>query len=118
MKDLLDRKNEFDRLLIETTGIADPLPFLSELMHDKKLNVQLNVVTVIDSYNIQRYLKNTLRQEIEQQIAVADIILLNKIDSVSPEESIKLNGTIKELARPETKVQLYAQVEDIDLSIQ
>ena len=74
-------RKQFDRVLIETTGLADPAPVLHTLMADPKIADQYRlhgVVTCVDSVNGL----STLREHFEarQQAAVADLILLTKQD--------------------------------------
>ena len=92
---LMKRRNKFDHLVIETTGLADPAPviqtfFVDEDMRDK---IALDaVVTVVDAKHIQQHWE---ADEAQEQIAFADVILLNKTDLVGPEELDELEGKIK-----------------------
>lgn len=85
LKQLLDVKAEgkmdFDGLVIETTGLANPGPIIQSAY-------QINgVVTVVDSYHIHKHFEKGL--EAKEQIAFADVILVNKLDLI--EESEKEN---------------------------
>ncbi len=92
---LMKRRNKFDHLVIETTGLADPAPviqtfFVDEDMRDK---IALDaVVTVVDAKHIQQHWE---ADEAQEQIAFADVILLNKTDLVSPRELDELESKIK-----------------------
>ena len=92
---LMKRRNKFDHLVIETTGLADPAPviqtfFVDEDMRDK---IALDaVVTVVDAKHIQQHWE---ADEAQEQIAFADVILLNKTDLVSPQELDELESKIK-----------------------
>jgi G3E family GTPase len=92
---LMKRRNQFDHLVIETTGLADPAPviqtfFVDEDMQDK---IALDaVVTVVDVKHIHQHWE---ADEAKEQIAFADIILLNKIDLVTLEELDELEKKIK-----------------------
>ena len=92
---LMKRRNKFDHLVIETTGLADPAPviqtfFVDEDMRDK---IALDaVVTVVDAKHIQQHWE---ADEAQEQIAFADVILLNKTDLVRPEELDELESKIK-----------------------
>jgi len=92
---LMKRRNKFDHLVIETTGLADPAPviqtfFVDEDMRDK---IALDaVVTVVDAKHIQQHWE---ADEAQEQIAFADVILLNKTDLVPPEELDELESKIK-----------------------
>jgi G3E family GTPase len=80
---VLERKDKIDYLVVETTGLADPLPialtFLgTELRDMTRLD---SIVTVVDSENYSLDLFNS--QAAHNQIAYGDIILLNKTDLVN-----------------------------------
>jgi G3E family GTPase len=84
---LLKRKGQFDGILVETTGLADPAPVAQTFFLDDIVNKHTTldaVVTVADA----KWLKDRLKDapEAKNQVGFADIILLNKIDLVSPEE--------------------------------
>jgi G3E family GTPase len=84
---LLKRKGQFDGILVETTGLADPAPVAQTFFLDDTINSRTAldaVVTVTDA----KWLKDRLKDapEAKNQIGFADIILLNKTDLVSPEE--------------------------------
>lgn len=83
---LLDRRaagdlKAFDRIVIETTGLADPAPVLHALMRDERLLARLRlegVITVVDGFNGDATL--TAHAEAVKQVAVADRIVLTKLD--------------------------------------
>lgn len=92
MKLIDDRKDvqDFDRMIIETTGIANPVPFVRAFLSKPALKKYYRldgVVTVVDAAHILIQLKEM--KEARDQIAIADVILLNKIDLVS-EEGIEM----------------------------
>ncbi|WP_420347649.1 CobW family GTP-binding protein [Pelagibius sp.] len=77
---------EFDRVVIETTGLADPAPILHTLMTDPLIAARYRldgVITTIDAANGQQ----TLDRQVEsvKQAAVADRLLLTKTDLVEPD---------------------------------
>jgi G3E family GTPase len=81
---LMKRKDKFDAILIETTGLADPAPVAQTFFADPdvKANTRLDsIVTVVDAAHIEQQLKTS--PEAREQIAFADTILLNKLDAVS-----------------------------------
>ena len=81
VKVLLARDDiKLDRLIIETSGLADPAPVLQTFLADAELltRVELeSVVTLVDAANRQRQLDDDMARE---QIAFADLIVLNKVD--------------------------------------
>ncbi len=92
---LLERRNNFDYLVIETTGLADPAPVIQSFFVDEILYKQTEldgVVTVVDAKYIQDHWDSS---EAEEQIAFADVILLNKTDLVSAEQLETLSQKIR-----------------------
>ncbi len=93
--DLMKRRDEFDYLLIETTGLADPGPVIQSFFVDDTMakRTELDaVVTVVDSRHIVEHWETS---EAMEQIAFADVILLNKVDLVSEEELLRLEKRIR-----------------------
>src|ERR1700680_1514085 len=81
------RKGKFDAIIVETTGLADPAPVAQTFFVDEAVgrNTKLDaVVAVADA----KWPKNRRRDapEAKNQIAFADVILVNKTDRVAPEE--------------------------------
>ena len=84
---LMRRKGKFDAIIVETTGLADPAPVAQTFFVDENVGRKTRldaVVTVADAKWLQERLKDA--PEAKNQIAFADVILLNKTDLVSPEE--------------------------------
>jgi G3E family GTPase len=97
LADLLRRRDEgrctpFDRIVIETSGLADPAPILQTLMTDAAIAGRLvlgGVVTTVDAVNAMGTLE---REGISQkQVAVADRIVLTKLDLAGSEKPALLN---------------------------
>ncbi|NJL49539.1 MAG: GTP-binding protein [Leptolyngbyaceae cyanobacterium SM2_5_2] len=83
---LMKRRDKFDHLVIETTGLADPAPVIQTFFVDDDVQTQASldaVVTVVDAAHITQHWD---ADEALEQIAFADVILLNKVDLVSAEE--------------------------------
>jgi G3E family GTPase len=84
---LLKRRGQFDGILVETTGLADPAPVAQTFFLDDTVSGRTAldaVVTVADAKWLKERLKDA--PEAKNQIGFADIILLNKTDLVTPEE--------------------------------
>ncbi|GBG60429.1 hypothetical protein CBR_g5605 [Chara braunii] len=78
VKDLMVGGHDFDHLIIETSGVADPGPLALML---EELNVQLHlIVTVVDAENLLNVLDNPIAR---RQLSFAEIVLINKCDLAS-----------------------------------
>lgn len=92
---LQSRPGQIDHILIEASGLADPGPVAASFWVDEELETGLvldAVVTVADAVNVEAYLRDgegsSEKARITQkQLAVADLILLNKVDLVKKENS-------------------------------
>jgi len=85
---LMKRRQKFDGIIVETTGLADPAPVAQTFFADedvKKATKLDAIVTVVDAKHLPARLKDS--KEAEEQIAFADIVILNKMDLVEPEEA-------------------------------
>jgi G3E family GTPase len=83
---LMKRRDRFDAILIETTGLADPGPVAQTFFVDDHMQESLRldgIVTLVDARHVVEQLDHS--EETTQQIAFADVILINKIDLVEPE---------------------------------
>lgn len=98
VKLLLERRDlKLDRLIIETSGLADPAPVLQTFLADTDLltRVELeSVVAVVDAANFQRQMADTIARE---QVAFADLIVLNKVDLLAPEELVPLERDLRSI---------------------
>jgi G3E family GTPase len=93
---LMRRRGKFDSIIIETTGLADPAPVAQTFFVDAELarKAKLDaVVTVADA----KWLKERLRDapEAKNQIAFADVILVNKTDLVGAADLAEIEGRIR-----------------------
>jgi len=80
---LLKRRDRFDYVMIETTGMADPGPVAQTFFLDDDLKQQFMldaIVTVVDALHFEKHLDEM--NEPGEQVAFADVILLNKTDLV------------------------------------
>jgi G3E family GTPase len=93
---LMRRKGKFDAIIVETTGLADPAPVAQTFFMDEQVGAKTKldaVVTVADAKWLTERLKDA--PEAKNQIAFADVIIINKTDLVSPEELRELEGRIR-----------------------
>jgi G3E family GTPase len=95
---LMKRTRNFDGILIETTGLADPGPVAQTFFVDPDVAAKAkidSIVTVVDAKHLPQRLKDS--KEAAEQIAFADVILLNKTDLVSAEELKKVEHAIRHI---------------------
>ncbi len=93
---LMRRRGKFDAIIVETTGLADPAPVAQTFFVDADVKdaAKLDaVVTVADAKWLSHRLKDA--PEAKNQIAFADVIVLNKTDLVTPEELAEVEGRIR-----------------------
>jgi G3E family GTPase len=92
---LMRRRDKFDRLVIETTGLADPAPVIQTFFMDEDVQAQTHldaVVTMIDAKHIEQHWDAT---EVQEQIAFADVLALNKVDLVEASQLDQLEQRIR-----------------------
>ncbi|MBW0454736.1 MAG: GTP-binding protein [Candidatus Kinetoplastibacterium crithidii] len=94
-KKLQIKQINFDRVIIETTGLADPGPLCQTFFIDDYIakNYMLDaIITLVDA----KHAPKTLDEQIEaqKQIGFADVILISKCDLVSEEELLKLQSRL------------------------
>ena len=93
---LMRRKGKFDAVIVETTGLADPAPVAQTFFVDENVGRKTRldaVVTVADAKWLSERLKDA--PEAKNQIAFADVILINKTDLVSADELRDVEGRIR-----------------------
>jgi G3E family GTPase len=93
---LMRRKGKFDAIIVETTGLADPAPVAQTFFIDENVGRKTKldaVVTVADAKWLNDRLKDA--PEAKNQIAFADVILINKTDLVSPEELHEVEARVR-----------------------
>ena len=93
---LMKRKGKFDAIIVDTPGLADPAPVAQTFFVDDDVSARARldaVITVVDA----RWLKDQLKDapEVKNQIAFADVIVLNKIDLVTAEELAEAEKNIR-----------------------
>ncbi|MFT8479123.1 CobW family GTP-binding protein [Gluconobacter oxydans] len=103
---LLRRRNRFDGIIVETTGLADPAPVAQTFFVDENLREKARldaVVTVVDAFNVMETLDES--PEAVNQIAFADVIVLNKVDLADEERR-------KEIVARLRKINAVAQIHE------
>ena len=95
---LVKRPGGFDGILVETTGLAAPAPVAQTFFMDEEIAERAKldaVVTIADAKHLLMRLEDSL--EAEDQIAFADVIVLNKTDLVEPAELQSVERTIRSI---------------------
>ena len=95
LEEVSKKSDQYDRLVIETTGIADPSSILQVFLEDPRVEKVFELQQVIclaDAVLLEEWLEET--DEALRQLAVADVVLLNKMDLVSKDELSKTMETI------------------------
>ena len=96
MEGLMKRRGKFDAIIVETTGLADPAPVAQTFFVDQDVQEQARldaVVTVADAKWLADRLKDA--PEAKNQVAFADVIILNKMDLVSEAEAREVEARIR-----------------------
>ena len=99
---MYERVKDFDGVLIETTGLADPAPVAQTFFVDDRVVERYKldgIVTVVDAKHVIQHLDEEKPDDVEneavEQIAFADRVLLNKIDLVSEGEIREVRNRVK-----------------------
>ncbi|HET9822238.1 MAG TPA: GTP-binding protein [Burkholderiaceae bacterium] len=95
---LLARRNDFDAVIIETTGLADPGPVAQTFFVDPKLRARLrldSITTVVDAHHVLRRLGES--REAVEQVAFADQIVLNKTDLADAPQLAAVEAALRRL---------------------
>jgi G3E family GTPase len=93
---LMKRRQKFDGIIIETTGLANPAPVAQTFFVDESLRAKARldaIVTVVDALNLPARLADSA--EAAAQIAFADVILLNKVDLVTADELAAVEARVR-----------------------
>eukprot|EP00521_Asterionellopsis_glacialis_P000554 CAMPEP_0195260020 /NCGR_PEP_ID=MMETSP0706-20130129/8327_1 /TAXON_ID=33640 /ORGANISM="Asterionellopsis glacialis, Strain CCMP134" /LENGTH=209 /DNA_ID=CAMNT_0040313663 /DNA_START=46 /DNA_END=671 /DNA_ORIENTATION=+ len=95
---LTRRAGRFDAIIVETTGLADPVPVAQTFFMDDdvRAKTQLDaVIALVDAKHLPLRLKDS--PEAEDQIAFADVVLVNKSDLVSEDELSAIETTVRKI---------------------
>jgi G3E family GTPase len=93
---LMKRKGRFDAILVETTGLAKPAPVAQTFFVDADVRAKTKldaIVTVVDAKHAAQQLETS--EEAAEQVAFADVILMNKTDLVSKDELAALERQLR-----------------------
>ena len=117
LEELLRMRDKFSHLIIETTGIADPLTVIQSFVGDPSIADWFDidaVVCLIDAPIFEELLEE--QEEVSRQLVMADVVLINKIDSITPGY---LDAVKMVVARANPSAEVYAtsfsETKDIDL---
>ncbi len=97
---LMKRSGRFDGIIVETTGLADPAPVAQTFFVDEDIKARTRldaVVTVVDALNLPARLADS--REAQNQIAFADVIVLNKTDLVDAPGLELVEARIRDINR-------------------
>jgi len=104
LDNMYDRIKDFDGVIIETTGLADPAPVAQTFFADQRVSNNYNldgIITVVDAKHIVQHLDDEKPEGVEnesvEQLAFADRIMLNKIDLVDEAELDDVKARIKSI---------------------
>ena len=95
---LMKRRDKFDGIIIETTGLAQPAPVAQTFFVDDTVRAKTRldaIITVVDAKHLPARLADS--HEAEDQIAFADVIVLNKMDLVTPAEAAEVEAAIRKI---------------------
>ncbi len=95
---LLKRKGRFDGILVETTGLADPAPVAQTFFMDEDVRAKARldaVIALVDARHFPQTLKDA--PEAEDQVAFADVVIINKTDLVEADEIERLKATVRKI---------------------
>ena len=97
---LMKRRDKFDYVLVETTGLADPGPVAQTFFMDDEIRAEFaldGIVTLVDAAHIEQQLGRS--DESTEQVAFADVLVLNKTDLVDDEALDGLESRLREMNR-------------------
>ena len=97
---LMKRRDKFDYVLVETTGLADPGPVAQTFFMDDEIRAEFaldGIVTLVDAAHIEQQIGRS--DESTEQIAFADVLVLNKTDLVNGEVLDRLEARLQDMNR-------------------
>jgi G3E family GTPase len=118
---LMRRRDKFDQILIETTGLADPAPVAQTFFVDDEIRDRLRldaIVTVVDAAHVLDHLDEVkpdgVENEAVEQVAFADRMLLNKTDLVDEDRLTSVENRLRSINRGADIVRTQNAKVDLD----
>ncbi len=93
---LMKRRDKFDHILVETTGMADPGPVAQTFFVDDEMKALFSldaIVTLVDAKHVLLHLDDS--RECREQVAFADVLVLNKCDLVTDQELAQIEQRVR-----------------------
>lgn len=104
LRKLLQRKDRFERIVVETSGLADPTPVATAFFVDRAISDEVNldaIVTLIDAKHIGAHIDDPALDgrdnQAVDQIVAADRVVINKVDLVGEADMKRLEGDVRRL---------------------
>ena len=97
---LMKRRDKFDYVLVETTGLADPGPVAQTFFMDEEIGEEFSldgIVTLVDAAHIEQQLGRS--DESTEQVAFADVLVLNKTDLVDDQAVDRVEARLRDMNR-------------------
>lgn len=118
---LMKRRDRFDHILVETTGLADPAPVAQTFFVDDEVRAQLRldaIVTIVDAKHLIMHLDDEKEEGVEneavEQLAFADRVLVNKVDLVDDAELAEVERRIRAINANASLVRTTMSKVDLD----
>jgi G3E family GTPase len=95
---LVKRRDRFDRVVVETTGLANPGPVAQTFFVDEDVRESFvldGIVTLVDARHVVQHLQEN--EEAREQIAFADVLVLNKVDLADEPELGRLERRLRSM---------------------
>ena len=125
LNNLAKRRDKFDRIVLETTGLADPGPVAQTFFVDDDIRDEFKlegIVTLVDAKHVEQHFDDS--DEVVAQIAFADMIVLNKCDLIDDEKQHQIRERITALNKmakilpAEINVPIPAAISEVSTSIE
>ncbi|UOQ84668.1 CobW family GTP-binding protein [Gracilibacillus salinarum] len=116
LTNMMKQETEMDHIIIETTGMANPAPVIQTFLMDEQTAASFeldSVITMVDAKHIWHHVKE---EEPGQQIAFADVLIVNKMDLITEAEKSELEQQLINMnPQAERIYTTYANVDSGDL---